>query len=56
MRMAKRKNPAAVALGKLGAKARMTKLTSEKRSEVARIAAAASAKVRSKKAKKGGSK
>jgi hypothetical protein len=36
--MAKRKNPAAVALGKRGAKARMKKLTPEKRSEVARTA------------------
>jgi hypothetical protein len=58
--MAKRKNPAAVALGKRGAKARMTKLTPGKRSEVARTAAAArwkdkpaaGAKVRAKKAKK----
>jgi hypothetical protein len=39
--MAKRKNPAAVALGKRGAKARLTKLTPEKRSEVAKQAAAA---------------
>jgi hypothetical protein len=39
--MARRKNPAAVALGKRGAKARLTKLTPEKRSEVARTAAAA---------------
>ena len=39
--MAKKKNPAAVALGKRGAKARMTKLTPEKRREVARIAIAA---------------
>jgi hypothetical protein len=36
--MAKRKNPAAVALGKRGAKARMKKLTPEKRSEIARKA------------------
>jgi hypothetical protein len=59
--MAKRKNPAAVALGKRGAKARMTKLTPAKRSEVARTAAvarwkdkpaAASAKVRKAKARK----
>jgi hypothetical protein len=34
----KRKNPAAVALGRRGAKARMTKLTPEQRSEVARRA------------------
>jgi hypothetical protein len=40
--MAKRKkNPAAVALGKRGGKARLKKLTPEKRSEVAKIAAAA---------------
>ena len=39
--MAKRKNPAAVALGKRGAKARLTKLSPEKRSEVAKKAAAA---------------
>jgi hypothetical protein len=39
--MAKRKNPAAVALGKRGAKARMTKLTPEQRKEVARKGAAA---------------
>jgi len=39
--MAKRKNPAAVALGRLGAKARLIKLTAEQRAEVARKAAAA---------------
>jgi hypothetical protein len=39
--MAKRKNPAAVALGKRGAKARLKKLTPEKRTEVAKKAAAA---------------
>jgi hypothetical protein len=39
--MAKRKNPAAVALGKRGAKARLTKLTPEQRSDVAKKAAAA---------------
>jgi hypothetical protein len=39
--MAKKKNPAAVALGKRGAKARMKKLTPEKRTEVAKTAAAA---------------
>jgi hypothetical protein len=38
--MAKRKNPMAVALGKRSGKARMKKLTPEKRSEVARLAAA----------------
>ncbi len=37
--------------GKIGGKARLTKLTAEQRSEIARKAAAASAKVRSKKAK-----
>ena len=49
MVMAKKKNPAAVALGRRGAKARMTKLTPEKRREVARKAIAA----RWAKAKKG---
>jgi hypothetical protein len=39
--MAKRKNPAAVALGKRGAKARLKKLSPEKRTEVAKKAAAA---------------
>ena len=39
--MAKRKNPAAVALGKRGAKARLTKMTAEQRSVVARTAARA---------------
>jgi len=39
--MPKRKNPAAVALGKRGAKARLKKLTPEKRTEVAKKAAAA---------------
>jgi hypothetical protein len=39
--MAKRKNPGAVALGKRSGKARMKKLTPEKRSQVARQAAAA---------------
>jgi hypothetical protein len=37
----KRKNPAAVALGKRSAKARMKKLTPEQRSEYARNAAMA---------------
>jgi hypothetical protein len=41
MSMAKRKNPAAVELGKRGAKARMKKLSPEHRSKVARTAAAA---------------
>jgi hypothetical protein len=43
--MAKKKNPAAVALGRLGGKksgpARMAKLTSEQRSQIARNAAKA---------------
>jgi hypothetical protein len=39
--MAKRKNPAAVALGKRGARIRLKTQTPEKRAEVARIAAAA---------------
>jgi len=38
--MARKKNAAAVALGRRGAKARLKKLTPEKRSEVARTAAA----------------
>jgi hypothetical protein len=37
--MAKRKNPAAVQLGRRGAKARMKKLTPEQRSAVAKKAA-----------------
>lgn len=36
----KRKNPAAVSLGRRGGKARLTKLTPERRSEIARKAAA----------------
>ena len=39
--MAKRKNPAAVALGKRSAKGRLTKMTAEQRKVVARTAAAA---------------
>jgi hypothetical protein len=38
--MAKRKNPAAVSLGKLGGKARLEKMTPEQRSAVAKKAAA----------------
>jgi hypothetical protein len=34
--MAKRKNPAAVALGRRGGKARLKKLTPEQRTEIAR--------------------
>ena len=37
--MAKKKNPAAVALGKRGAKARLTKMSPEARSAVAKKAA-----------------
>jgi hypothetical protein len=40
-KMAKKKNPAAVALGKRGGKARLTKMTPEERTEVARKAATA---------------
>ena len=47
-RMGKKKNAAAVALGKRGAKARMNKLTPEKRSEVAKKAAVARWKDRDK--------
>lgn len=36
--MPKKKNPAAVALGKRGAKARMKKLSAEERQEIARNA------------------
>jgi hypothetical protein len=39
--MAKKKNAAAVQLGRRGAKARMKKLTPEQRTEVAKKAAAA---------------
>jgi len=39
--MATKKNAAAVALGKRGAKARLTKMTPEERTEVAKTAAAA---------------
>lgn len=52
--MAKRKNPAAVALGKRSAKGRMKKLTPERRTEIAHNAAAARwAKVRAESATKG---
>ena len=46
--MAKAKNPAAVALGKRGGKARMTKLTPEERSEIARKAGKAGGRGRKK--------
>jgi hypothetical protein len=39
--MPKRKNPAAVALGKRGGKARMKKMTAKQRSDVAKTAAQA---------------
>jgi hypothetical protein len=39
--MTKRKNPAAVTLGKRGGKARLTKMTPEQRKVVAETAAAA---------------
>lgn len=39
--MAKRKDPAAVSLGRRGGKARLKKMTSEERAAVARAAAAA---------------
>ena len=51
--MAKRKNPAAVALGRRGGKARGRRLTAERRSEIARKAARArwaKAKARKKRA------
>lgn len=46
--MAKRKNPAAVALGKRGAKIRMKKLTPEQRSAIARKAGLAGGRGRKK--------
>jgi len=46
--MAQRKNPAAVALGKRGAKARLKKLTPEQRSEIARKAGLAGGRGRKK--------
>jgi general stress protein YciG len=47
--MAKRKNPAAVALGRKGGKARNAKLTPEQRSEIARKAGKAGGRGRKKK-------
>ena len=44
--MAKKKNPAAVALGKRGGKARLKRMSPEQRSEIARKAGQASAVVR----------
>jgi hypothetical protein len=44
--MAKKKDPAAVALGRKGGKARLKKMTAEERSEIARKAGKASAAVR----------
>jgi len=46
--MARRKNPAAVALGRRGGKARLTKLTPEQRSEIARKAGKAGGRGRKK--------
>jgi hypothetical protein len=46
--MATRKNPAAVALGKRGAKARQKKLTPEERSAIARKAGLAGGRGRKK--------
>jgi hypothetical protein len=43
-----KKNPAAVALGKKGGKARLTKLTAEQRSEIARKAGKAGGRGRKK--------
>ena len=48
MDMAKRKNPAAVALGKRSAAGRMKKLTPEQRSEIARKAGLAGGRGRKK--------
>jgi hypothetical protein len=48
--MAKRKNPAAVALGRKGGKARAQKLTPKQRSESARKAGLAGGRGRKKKA------
>ena len=47
-RMAKKKNAAAVALGRRGAKARQKKLTPEQRSEIARKAGLAGGRGRKK--------
>jgi len=47
--VARRKNPAAVALGKRGGKARAQKLTAEQRSESARKAGLAGGRGRGKK-------
>ena len=46
--MAKRKDPNAVALGRKGGKARLTKLTPEERSEIARQAGLAGGRGRKK--------
>ena len=46
--MTKRKNPAAVALGRKGGKARSQKLTPEERSEIARRAGKAGGRGRKK--------
>jgi hypothetical protein len=48
LKMAKRKNPAAVALGKRSAAGRMKKLTPEQRSEIARKAGLAGGRGRKK--------
>jgi general stress protein YciG len=46
--MAKKKNPAAVALGRKGGKARSQSLTPEQRSEIARLAGKAGGRGRKK--------
>jgi hypothetical protein len=48
--LTKKKNPAAVSLGRLGGKRRLETMTPEERTAVAKKAAAKSAEVRTKKA------
>ena len=45
----KRKNPAAVTLGRMGGKARMTKMTAEARSAISRLGGKAGGRGRKKK-------
>lgn len=52
--MAKRKNPAAVSLGRKGGKARLTKMTAEERRAIARQGGLAKAKKVREAKKKGG--
>jgi hypothetical protein len=52
----KRKNPAAVSLGRKGGKARLTKMTAEERREVARKGGLGKARKMKQQAKKDGAK